>query len=172
MSPRKSNESGEIQCSKCRAWKPITNFGLRRSTRSGHVSHCKACQLAKRVKNREKADASARAYRVEHADRINAGRRADYAARPGAYRDRQLRSKYGFSHAQYEVMLHAQHGSCAICATTSPDNRYKKFHVDHDHKTGRIRGLLRNKCNVGLGSFKDNSELLTGAAAYLIRTAA
>lgn len=70
---------------------------------------------------------------------------------------------YGLSREEWLLMLASQDGRCAICqrATTAT------LHVDHDHTTGRIRGLLCRNCNVALGLFRDDAEALTRAAAYL-----
>lgn len=69
-------------------------------------------------------------------------------------------------------MLEAQNGVCAICG--KPESRRSKktghiyaLHVDHDHKTGDIRGLLCHHCNAGLGHFADNVEAMEKAIAYL-----
>lgn len=58
---------------------------------------------------------------------------------------------------------------CGICgsAKVGCSKRYGNFHVDHDHRTGRIRGLLCQGCNVGLGAFRDNPETLAKAIEYL-----
>lgn len=70
-------------------------------------------------------------------------------------------------------MLVAQGGVCALCGTTDagpPNGKYVTdtvFHVDHDHETGQIRALLCKACNMGLGCFQDQPELLEQAAAYL-----
>lgn len=63
----------------------------------------------------------------------------------------------------------AQGGLCAICrrTPTGRDKRSETLHVDHDHATGKIRGLLCINCNQGLGSFKDDRELLEMAVKYL-----
>ena len=63
-------------------------------------------------------------------------------------------------------MLAAQDGKCAICGTTSTGNR-KAFHVDHDHKTGKVRGLLCSNCNTGIGNLRDDIGLLNRAIEYL-----
>jgi hypothetical protein len=59
-----------------------------------------------------------------------------------------------------------QNGCCVICGDPTP---YKKLHADHDHRTGKSRGLLCPRCNLGLGQFRDDPKLLRRAAAYLRR---
>lgn len=67
---------------------------------------------------------------------------------------------------QYEAALTQQGGTCAICKTVSNIDG-KNFCVDHDHTTGKVRGLLCHKCNAALGHFKDSTALLLKAADYL-----
>lgn len=75
-----------------------------------------------------------------------------------------LRKKaYGISPEKYAEMVEAQHGECAICHAHHGDGLY----VDHDHKTGEVRGLLCNACNVGIGRFNDDPELLKKALEFL-----
>jgi hypothetical protein len=81
--------------------------------------------------------------------------------------DRQLRRTFGITLADYNARLQQQNGVCAICE--GPSLKHKRFSVDHDHDTGAVRGLLCIKCNVGLGSFKDNADELLKAVAYLHR---
>lgn len=67
-------------------------------------------------------------------------------------------------------MHEEQGGECAICDAEIPavsEDRYLSACVDHDHKTGKVRGLLCWDCNVGLGKFLDNPDLLVSAAEYL-----
>lgn len=81
----------------------------------------------------------------------------------------KLMKQYGLSLKEYYVLLMVQCGKCYICGSTPvlPD----RLHVDHDHETGRVRGLLCFSCNSGLGNFKDSLGLLVGAAEYLERVA-
>lgn len=81
-------------------------------------------------------------------------------------RERALIRKYGISVAERDAMSLAQNGRCKIC-DGEPDGRWKKLHVDHCHKTGKVRGLLCSKCNSGIGYFRDNPVTLTAAIAYL-----
>lgn len=90
-----------------------------------------------------------------------------YAANPEYVWRRVLADRYGITSEQYEEMVRAQGGRCAICGTDNPGRKRTKWAVDHCHKTGRVRGLLCTKCNPGLGYFQDSPELLLAAARYL-----
>lgn len=79
----------------------------------------------------------------------------------------QLWVKYNITPEEFDQMLKNQNGMCAICSTTKNSERFQHLVVDHDHKTGQVRGLLCTPCNSGLGMFKDNLELVNRAAAYL-----
>lgn len=75
--------------------------------------------------------------------------------------------QYGITVEDYDRMLAAQGGGCAICGGTDPQRNRKWFCVDHDHETGVVRGLLCMNCNDGLGRFADDPAQLRAAAAYL-----
>jgi len=83
--------------------------------------------------------------------------------------EHQIQWKYGITLADYDVMLEEQGGCCAICGTDNPSARSGKvrFAVDHCHKTGKVRGLLCESCNIGLGNFYDNKSYLQNAINYL-----
>lgn len=77
-------------------------------------------------------------------------------------RRNHLKRKYGLSPEDYEAMRSQTAGACQICGKPQ-----KKLLVDHDHATGRVRGLLCKTCNWGLGQFYDSPELLMKAVDYL-----
>ena len=88
----------------------------------------------------------------------------------GRAQDRELRRTYGISKADYDRQLIAQGGVCAICRQpeTLRDARGPvALAVDHDHATGRVRGLLCKACNTGIGTFGDDPNRLRAAATYL-----
>ena len=76
-----------------------------------------------------------------------------------------LRNKYGISADDYDNMLEAQGHRCACCGTDEPTGY--NWHVDHNHSTGDVRGLLCSKCNQGIGLFDESIEKLNSAIAYL-----
>lgn len=112
-----------------------------------------------------KKNAKARAWYAANPERAKANARAWYAANAGkakaSSRARHLRRKYGLSPEQVEGLKEMQANKCAICKTPT------SLVVDHDHKTGKVRGLLCHLCNSSLGGFRDSPELLQSAVEYL-----
>lgn len=80
-------------------------------------------------------------------------------------RAERLRLEYGLSLAEFDAMASAQGGRCAVCSIVPPASEV--LHVDHDHETGAIRGLLCNTCNRALGMFGDDLDRVRAAVAYL-----
>ena len=77
----------------------------------------------------------------------------------------RVKKLYGIEPEQYKQMHIDQDGKCAIC-NTAPDTK-RGLHVDHNHGTSKVRGLLCHGCNVALGSFKEDVTLLNKAIDYL-----
>ena len=125
------------RCSHCHCVKPVRAFHNDRRQKDGKARECRAC-ASKRVRSR--SSAQNRAY--------------------------NLKSKHGITLADYERMLSQQGGKCAICGSLSPGQNETHFHVDHDHLTGRVRGFLCERCNVGIGYFDDPAGF-EAAAQYL-----
>jgi hypothetical protein len=105
------------------------------------------------------AAASRARYQRERDVRLERAR-AKRVAQPNADRLRD----HGLTDAEYDALLASQGGLCAICrgGFGSPGDR-----IDHDHDTGRVRGLLCHNCNVALGHFRDDPLILARAAAYV-----
>lgn len=80
------------------------------------------------------------------------------------WKSRHIKRKYGLSGDQFNAMLTAQNGKCAICGA-SPNG--KVLFVDHCHSTGEVRGLLCHGCNSGLGYFRDSASIMALAITYL-----
>src|SRR6266542_47593 len=108
-------------------------------------------------------------------NKMRAYQRAYYHANPH-FKERKLKvsfrnkikQKFNLSIEDYHNLLEKQDFKCAICKTDKSNAKNKKsLCLDHDHKTGKVRGFLCHSCNRGLGSFKDSSEALTEAIKYL-----
>lgn len=85
-----------------------------------------------------------------------------------AVKNGRLKEAYGITIDDMDRMIEECNATCTICGESQLDPY--KMHVDHCHKTGRLRGLICGKCNVGIGMFRDNPDYLLNAAAYLART--
>ena len=130
--------------------------------RTNGTRACKECNR-QRSRNRYRKFTPAQKA-ADHAARLQ--RRKD---RPDGdrRRARYLLKTYGIAVEQYELMLEQQAGRCAICRN-KPQKR--RLHVDHDHKTGKIRGLLCLRCNhKGLSGFQDNIDIVENAYVYMER---
>lgn len=81
----------------------------------------------------------------------------------------RLKQKYGLTLEEFDELLAQQGGGCAICGSPDPNAQHGVWHVDHCHKTGRVRGLLCGPCNTGIGQMRDDPARLRAAADYLER---
>ncbi len=107
---------------------------------------------------------AARLHYQRSPERRAAGQRYDHSEKGKmAKRANQLKRLYGLSTEEYNIRLHNQNNKCACCE--SPFHTLPR--VDHDHLTGRIRGLVCNACNMGVGLLKDSIEGLQVAMDYL-----
>jgi hypothetical protein len=79
-------------------------------------------------------------------------------------RDREYQKRFGITLEEYDELLDKQHGLCAICKGTCKRGR---LGVDHDHRTGKVRGLLCRKCNILLGLMDDDPQLMKNMEEYL-----
>lgn len=89
---------------------------------------------------------------------------------PHIEKARALRDSFGLSLNEYEKMHDEQKGKCAICENPERhmrNGKVKALAVDHNHKTGAIRGLLCSDCNTGIGKLRDDPEIIRKAAKYL-----
>ena len=166
--------------------KPATYEG--RACAKGHTERyvksrrCVVCRTAYQTspERREYNRRSARVYRAanpEYAARQRAAskaytarRRLDPALRAkwnAESSERQYRKKYGITLAQKHEMLAAQGGRCAICLIDNPTT-FRPWHVDHDHATGKVRGILCHHCNMAAGAVKDNPTTAMRLVAYLL----
>jgi hypothetical protein len=134
--------SNQSYCCKCDSVKSVNDFCKNKTTYNGLSTYCKPC-------GRLLCRASGSTPNVKRARKAWA-----------------LKKKFGISISEYEEMIIKQENRCAICGKTEKENK-TKLSVDHNHITGRVRGLLCVSCNNGLGRFFDNTEYLSKAITYL-----
>lgn len=138
-----------LQCKVCSEVKPVSEFYMQ-STDPAHRAYgrrqgrCKVCVRGQTG-----------TYQREHRERASELQR----------RWRFL-NQYGITPDDYDRILSDQQGTCAICLGP-PRGRWKTFVVDHDHATGRPRGLLCGNCNRAIGLLGDNPDLMRAAVLYL-----
>ena len=140
-----------MQCSKCKEFKLSFEMSLDRSRKGGISSWCKLCRSA-----------NARVWFSKNTGRLRKSREIT----PRQSRDYILKHRYGLNSQKYDDLLVSQNHLCAICGRDSRDMTYY-LHVDHDHTTNRVRGLLCAPCNVYLGYIKDDVTKLNKAIIYL-----
>jgi hypothetical protein len=117
--------------------------------------------------HKEKRRAYSRKYRLEHIDEINEynrNYRKDYRKRE-IWTDRRLQYQYGINLEQFDEMLGLQENLCALCGDKMISSRVRC--IDHDHKTGQIRGIICRDCNLMLGYAKENPAILGQGIEYI-----
>lgn len=191
------SKPGIKTCPDCRVSKPLTEFPRNRSRDDGHGLYCKLCFAVRNREHRERrAKREGREIREirrvpeghKHCPRCeqtlplekfagnrassdgattyckpchNAVSKANRERKHGSTREYHLRRRYGIGQADVDAMLAEQGGLCAASKTDEPK------HVDHDHKTGRVRGMLCFLCNQALGNTRDDVKRLRGLIDYL-----
>lgn len=128
------------KCTKCKTDKELSEYHKDSGQRSGYRCRCKECHKSANSTYNKKIRDKRQFYVLKSATRVTKD--------------------------QYNSLLNLQDNKCAICNKTAEDNK-KKLGVDHCHSTLLIRGLLCNRCNMGIGYFNDNHELLIKASEYL-----
>lgn len=160
-------------CTKCNERLPLDSFYRNPSIRPDGVrKHCKPCRNAyrraahaanphkireyKRMENKYKVNERAKRYRKENRDK---------------FKGYHLKKEFGLTLEDFNSLLVQQDGVCAICRepekSVHKSGTPKDLSVDHDHKTGAIRGLLCWVCNTGIGKLRDSPDLLRTAANYI-----
>lgn len=135
-------------CKSCNTTKPISDFGLLRG-KPRHI--CKECRKIESkewyANNKDRKKELSRKYKH-------------------VKKDKDLQATYGIDLATYNKMLVEQGNKCKICFVHREELK-RALCVDHDHDTGKVRGLLCDTCNRSLGLLKDNVNILMNAVKYL-----
>lgn len=130
-------------CFGCKTELPLTNEYFYRSNTRYYQRECKKCNKIRRSKWWKSKK----------------GKRSS--------RNTKLKSKYGISIKEFELLLEAWNYSCGICGKQQVIDSVELC-VDHDHKTGLIRGILCQSCNLALGNFKDSIKNVVNGVDYLV----
>lgn len=173
-------------CLKCKVPQDIENFTTDSSKKDNHRNYCNTCvnttQRLWYAKNKEKARKQAMVSYEKNKETIKLRRRQDLKNNPEKHK--AARQKYydpkkskmnawknagiiNMTHEYYDELLKSQDNKCAICKTHQQDLK-RTLSVDHDHNTGKVRGLLCDNCNRALGYFKDDTSILEVAKNYLL----
>lgn len=138
-----------LECTKCKIEKPYHEFYYeskeQKPKRNGYSHWCKGCKKLASDEYRLKNINKKRTYNTAY-NRLK---------------------KFGITVAQFDALLLSQDNSCAICKIKFQETNIGRPRLDHDHATGKIRALLCNNCNIGIGMFRDNPDVLREAAKYV-----
>ena len=166
----KAVEQMDKFCSYCEVLKPISQFRRSRSKPGGYQQWCKACEI-------ERKDAIAGTVKVSE-KRCTVCKEVKPAAEFGKSKNtrdslavwciecarwKNLEREYGVTRQGFQAMFLAQRGCCKICGEPSTAT----LHVDHDHKTKKVRALLCGNCNRAIGLLNDSADKAYAAARYL-----
>ncbi len=185
-------------CSKCKRNLPLSHFNMSRVTKDGLRTRCRKCRTADqrdyRSRNRDKVRKSdkirMRKYRLTtHWKKWSKTHGKQYykknkkrqlqkqamfrknhpaKARRINFRANLKRKGYGITFDNYMLMLKKQNGRCAICGRKEKIRHY--LSVDHDHQTGKVRGLLCTPCNAGIAFLGDSFDRIESAFNYMKST--
>jgi hypothetical protein len=176
-----SVEPGQKWCRSCETTKPLTEFAGNRSAKDGLQAHCRTCQADR---YRQKQEAQGKLVRprdvpegskfcrtcktikplTEWSRNRHASDGLQTRCKPCTSADARTKyfmKSYRMTEREVEALRASQGGVCAICRSAPA------VHVDHDHRTGEVRGMCCFSCNAALGHFKDDPAVLRRAADYL-----
>lgn len=148
-------ENKELVAEQARAW------------RAANPERAREHAKRSRIKNKDKVQARQKEWRAKNLEYVQTKSKEYYQKGKDRQRNLTLSRQYGISLDEYEEMLVRQSGACAICGSTDSGAAGKSFSVDHCHESGKVRSLLCRGCNIGVGHFKDDPELLEAAARYI-----
>ena len=139
------------RCPACKRNRRESSFHKNRAAPDGLQWHCIDCRRKIDKRPAKRAQDLARW-------------KTRYREQRHLFKDRDLRKTYGISLEQFDALWKTQNGKCAMC-----DFKFKRHEgsVDHDHQTGKVRGILCRRCNLVLGFAKDDPVRLDNGAAYL-----
>lgn len=165
----------KVICRKCSACKETLEYGLFQSdsSRKDGISYeCKSCKSKRsktyRANNKKTISESGKKWYVSNKEKCAENSRKWHEKNIGKKRDKHLKKTYGINLVEYTKMVCDQNGLCLICNNPpTGSGRYEELFVDHDHVTGKVRGLLCNGCNTALGMVKESTDTLSNMIDYI-----
>jgi hypothetical protein len=136
------------QCQMCNLTKPVEQFHKSKQTKDGRFSYCAPCKVEANRRSNKKL-------LTENREKFLDQRK-----------NWHLKKTYGITLDEYKTIVMEQGGVCAVCLKNEKQH-YRQLAVDHDHTTGKVRGLLCHDCNRALGFLKDDVNYLKRAIEYL-----
>lgn len=175
-----------IKCTLCKLEKNVSEFYKSKRHKLGYIPTCKNCESLRQSKvydpekrknnynkNRETYLLRSKIYNEQNKEKIKVKTKEYYTKNKIQFLEYSWKSKgilnknsEFFRKSDFDELFEKANKCCQICGNKNA-NHLKGFVVDHCHKTGYARGILCAHCNVALGSFKDNTEILQTAIDYL-----
>lgn len=134
------------RCPTCKLVKSLEEFYTSKNSNGGYASHCKECS---RYLNKKITPNQRKKYYTRSKERV---------------RNYNLIKRYGITLEEYNIILKKQNNVCAVCGGK---DKKKSLAVDHNHKTGEVRGLLCGRCNPALGFIQESPKLVKQLLKYL-----
>lgn len=159
-------------CCRCKNELPSTEeYFFRNYTKAdGFRDECKACAKKYYQDNKEKIREQRKSWRRANSNSLSNEKKRKYKSPEEKLktREKQIGRAYSSSIEEIQDKMNKQLGCCAICGDSLvyPDSK-RSYMIDHNHSTGKTRGLLCVRCNSALGSFKENINSLEAAISYL-----
>lgn len=154
------------QCQSCKKVFSICNFRKDKNRKDKHSIYCKQCVSQRDriyyLKNSERIKKYVRKWERKNKKQVNKTKRKYQQQNRKAYRSYELKCKYGITNQEFSKLLDNQNYRCAVCKRPFVD---LKVEIDHNHKTGLVRGLLCRRCNALMG-WVDQFKLLKRALKY------
>jgi len=160
-------------CTRCKKTRVLSKFTKQKECKDGVRSICKHCDKEWRanyyLNNKEKIKKSVSQWQKENRVLVYARKKSYYKKHPIKRKQYQrlcnLKYKFGMTVNDYNKILKNQNYTCAICH--KKESKQKHLSVDHNHKTGKVRGLLCSNCNNTLGLLYEDIKILKSMITYL-----